>query len=63
MDIDRSVDNTKLGWVVGILLAFALADADARHSGLGLATHRSTSSGPGLAMVLDHVIAAGGLNQ
>ncbi len=25
MDIDRSVDNTKLGWVVGILLAFALA--------------------------------------
>jgi len=25
MDIDRSVDNTKLSWVVGILLAFALA--------------------------------------
>lgn len=25
MDIDRSADNTKLGWVVGILLAFALA--------------------------------------
>ncbi len=25
MDIDRSVDNAKLGWVVGILLAFALA--------------------------------------
>jgi len=25
MDIDRSVDNIKLGWVVGILLAFALA--------------------------------------
>jgi uncharacterized protein (TIGR00645 family) len=25
MDIDRSVDNTKLGWVVGILLAFAVA--------------------------------------
>jgi uncharacterized membrane protein YqhA len=25
MDIDRSVDNVKLGWVVGILLAFALA--------------------------------------
>ena len=25
MDIDRSVDNTKLGWVVGILFAFALA--------------------------------------
>ena len=25
MDMDRSVDNTKLGWVVGILLAFALA--------------------------------------
>jgi uncharacterized protein (TIGR00645 family) len=25
MDIDRSVDNTKLGWVVGILLAFAIA--------------------------------------
>jgi len=25
MDIDRAVDNTKLGWVVGILLAFALA--------------------------------------
>jgi uncharacterized protein (TIGR00645 family) len=25
MDIDRVVDNTKLGWVVGILLAFALA--------------------------------------
>jgi len=25
MDIDRSVDSTKLGWVVGILLAFALA--------------------------------------
>jgi uncharacterized protein (TIGR00645 family) len=25
MDIDRSVDNVKLGWVVGILLAFAVA--------------------------------------
>ncbi len=25
MDIDRSVDNVKLGWVVGILLAFTLA--------------------------------------
>jgi uncharacterized protein (TIGR00645 family) len=25
MDIDRSVDNIKLGWVVGILLAFAVA--------------------------------------
>ena len=25
MDIDRSVDNTKLSWVVGILIAFALA--------------------------------------
>ncbi len=25
MDIDRSVDSTKLGWVVGILLAFAFA--------------------------------------
>jgi uncharacterized protein (TIGR00645 family) len=25
MDIERSVDNAKLGWVVGILLAFALA--------------------------------------
>ncbi len=25
MDIDRTVDNAKLGWVVGILLAFALA--------------------------------------
>ncbi len=25
MDIDRSVDNTKLSWVVGILLAFSLA--------------------------------------
>jgi uncharacterized protein (TIGR00645 family) len=25
MDIDRSVDNLKLGWVVGILLAFAVA--------------------------------------
>jgi uncharacterized protein (TIGR00645 family) len=25
MDIDRSVDNAKLGWVVGILLAFAVA--------------------------------------
>jgi hypothetical protein len=25
MDIDRTVDNTKLSWVVGILLAFALA--------------------------------------
>ena len=25
MDIDRSVDNIKLGWVVGILLAFAIA--------------------------------------
>jgi uncharacterized protein (TIGR00645 family) len=25
MDIDRSVDNTKLGWVVGILLAFSVA--------------------------------------
>ena len=25
MDIDRSVDNTKLAWVVGILLAFAVA--------------------------------------
>jgi uncharacterized protein (TIGR00645 family) len=25
MDIDRSADNTKLGWVVGILLAFAVA--------------------------------------
>jgi uncharacterized protein (TIGR00645 family) len=25
MDIDRNVDNIKLGWVVGILLAFAVA--------------------------------------
>ena len=25
MDIDRSVDNVKLGWVVGILLTFAVA--------------------------------------
>ncbi|MGO9170642.1 MAG: YqhA family protein [Rhodomicrobium sp.] len=25
IDIDRSVDNIKLGWVVGILLAFAVA--------------------------------------
>jgi uncharacterized protein (TIGR00645 family) len=25
MDIDRNVDNVKLGWVVGILLAFAVA--------------------------------------
>ena len=25
MDIDRQVDNTKLAWVVGILLAFAVA--------------------------------------
>ncbi|MGO8952125.1 MAG: YqhA family protein [Rhodomicrobium sp.] len=25
MDIDRSADNIKLGWVVGILLAFAVA--------------------------------------
>jgi uncharacterized protein (TIGR00645 family) len=25
MDIDRNVDNLKLGWVVGILLAFAVA--------------------------------------
>ena len=25
MDIDRHVDNTKLSWVVGILIAFALA--------------------------------------
>jgi uncharacterized protein (TIGR00645 family) len=25
IDIDRSVDNTKLGWVVGILLSFAVA--------------------------------------
>lgn len=25
MDIDRSVDNAKLGWVVGILLSFAAA--------------------------------------
>ncbi len=25
MDIDRSVDNVKLGWVVGILLAFSVA--------------------------------------
>lgn len=25
MDIDRSADNTKLAWVVGILLAFAVA--------------------------------------
>jgi len=25
MDIDRSVDNVKLGWVVGILLVFAVA--------------------------------------
>jgi uncharacterized protein (TIGR00645 family) len=25
MDIDRSVDNTKLAWVVGILLTFAVA--------------------------------------
>jgi len=25
LDIDRSVDNVKLGWVVGILLAFAIA--------------------------------------
>jgi uncharacterized protein (TIGR00645 family) len=25
IDIDRSVDNTKLGWVVGILLALAIA--------------------------------------
>jgi len=25
MDIDRSVDNIKLGWVVGILMAFAIA--------------------------------------
>jgi uncharacterized protein (TIGR00645 family) len=25
MDIDRSADNVKLGWVVGILLAFAVA--------------------------------------
>ncbi|HXW24986.1 MAG TPA: YqhA family protein [Xanthobacteraceae bacterium] len=25
MDIDRNADNIKLGWVVGILLAFALA--------------------------------------
>ncbi len=25
MDIDRTVDNAKLGWVVGILLAFAVA--------------------------------------
>jgi uncharacterized protein (TIGR00645 family) len=25
VDIDRSVDNLKLGWVVGILLAFAVA--------------------------------------
>ena len=25
IDIDRSVDNTKLGWVVGMLLAFAVA--------------------------------------
>jgi len=25
MDIDRSTDNVKLGWVVGILLAFAVA--------------------------------------
>ncbi len=25
IDIDRSVDSSKLGWVVGILLAFAVA--------------------------------------
>ena len=25
MDIDQHVDNTKLAWVVGILLAFAVA--------------------------------------
>jgi uncharacterized protein (TIGR00645 family) len=25
MDIDRSVDNAKLGWVVGIMLTFAIA--------------------------------------
>ena len=25
MDIDRNADNIKLGWVVGILLAFAVA--------------------------------------
>jgi hypothetical protein len=25
VDIDRSVDSIKLGWVVGILLAFAVA--------------------------------------
>ena len=32
MDIDRTVDNAKLGWVVGILLAFAV-DASARPGG------------------------------
>jgi hypothetical protein len=25
MDIERQVDNTKLAWLVGILLAFAVA--------------------------------------